>query len=1046
MDLTKWANEHSAMSALLYAIPLFKGRAVVGGILLEAEPPPCPSKPVAAVPPRCSLATLQQLGMAAAVGLSVGAEEVAWLAAALLRVWSADGIQTLVELLGDLLTGLVGRCFALSPSIRTALMPHPQASTGLLFQSTSPGNDISATAAVVAAAVQAGLLPGWSGGSAAASGSATSGRGRGGAGVHGAQRTSDLAVPAPLGPTGGVCGITNSCTQPILVSEASKHNPSISAPTRSPAITLGPTHSDVVQLPPHITSLKAQAFLLKHTLLQAMAGAETAGQGRRGVIGAGSASGAAAMPPLQPFRGICLEDVSTFVHNVHNPSRDVCMLMGLAVDGSGGGPPSSAAARSHTGSGRGSVTARALLASGGGCSISSPRCTLQVGGSFLNQRPGSSAATNSGPTPSRGSGGHGLQSLVLLGLPLGGEVVLGLYLCFPRRLPGPLLEAVRARGHELLEQVLASPVRSRLAGPFATEFEALRTATPGSFAVLRSQTASGLQQHASASQAGMLAASAPCTAIVKSPLLGSYSREASFNASMARSFPTDAALAAWHNLPAGSSFGHNRPSDCADLRLCDCSGTATDHAPPDQTDTVAVLDLADLTANYLMEMGSSGDAAFNKAAFLAGGTAAASGGMGLSASVISITGVDAAASKRQAMELLMRSLQATLDEDGTDRDTTTNWEDLEEIELHEPLGKGGGGVVFRARLGTRDVAVKVMELPDVDLLDSLIGAAAPRAPVALLAKKQLQARKALLRNATELVVHGQISHPNLLQVYATYPNIVLVQQPRVDGAVVHCLLPADSSVLDPCKGAPMPTCCAIVMELADCGCLASALSSRAFPPPPPLQLSPTHAPHPEPQSVSSHGKQQLLAQQPPAVDMRAVYLVLLDVALALLHLHANYLVHRDLKPANLLLCSAPRDPRGFTVKLADLGFVMRLREAAEDGTRYGIADQACGTVTHMAPELLRAGAHGARVTADADVYSFGILMWELLAGGSRPFPHLPPEQISRMVVAGARPVFSEGVPLAYRSLAAACWAADPRVRPNSSDLVGLISHFLLNLE
>lgn len=52
----------------------------------------------------------------------------------------------------------------------------------------------------------------------------------------------------------------------------------------------------------------------------------------------------------------------------------------------------------------------------------------------------------------------------------------------------------------------------------------------------------------------------------------------------------------------------------------------------------------------------------------------------------------------------------------------------------------------------------------------------------------------------------------------------------------------------------------------------------------------------------------------------------------------------DVKAANLLLKSSTSDPRGFTVKLADFGFAMRLTELAEDGaTRYAVSDQACGT-------------------------------------------------------------------------------------------------------
>ncbi|EFJ43534.1 hypothetical protein VOLCADRAFT_119070 [Volvox carteri f. nagariensis] len=88
----------------------------------------------------------------------------------------------------------------------------------------------------------------------------------------------------------------------------------------------------------------------------------------------------------------------------------------------------------------------------------------------------------------------------------------------------------------------------------------------------------------------------------------------------------------------------------------------------------------------------------------------------------------------------------------------------------------------------------------------------------------------------------------------------------------------------------------------------------------------------------------------------------------------------------------------------------------------------------------------ARVEANADVYSFGILMWELVSGGVRPFPHLPPDHIPRHVYKGARPTFRDLVPLSYRGLAQACWAADPRRRPKTADLVSLIISQLQELE
>ena len=52
---------------------------------------------------------------------------------------------------------------------------------------------------------------------------------------------------------------------------------------------------------------------------------------------------------------------------------------------------------------------------------------------------------------------------------------------------------------------------------------------------------------------------------------------------------------------------------------------------------------------------------------------------------------------------------------------------------------------------------------------------------------------------------------------------------------------------------------------------------------------------------------------------QAIYTTLLEVALGLRHLASMAVTHCDVKPANILLRSCPRDPRGFTAKLADFG-------------------------------------------------------------------------------------------------------------------------------
>jgi len=90
-----------------------------------------------------------------------------------------------------------------------------------------------------------------------------------------------------------------------------------------------------------------------------------------------------------------------------------------------------------------------------------------------------------------------------------------------------------------------------------------------------------------------------------------------------------------------------------------------------------------------------------------------------------------------------------------------------------------------------------------------------------------------------------------------------------------------------------------------------------------------------------------------------------QLASALAYAHTQGVIHRDIKPANVLV-----DPKG-TAKLTDFGIAAALDEAALTS-----AGQVIGTPEYMSPEQARGG----KVDGRSDLYSLGIVMYEMLTG------------------------------------------------------------------
>ncbi|XP_043695160.1 uncharacterized protein LOC122645838 isoform X2 [Telopea speciosissima] len=114
---------------------------------------------------------------------------------------------------------------------------------------------------------------------------------------------------------------------------------------------------------------------------------------------------------------------------------------------------------------------------------------------------------------------------------------------------------------------------------------------------------------------------------------------------------------------------------------------------------------------------------------------------------------------------------------------------------------------------------------------------------------------------------------------------------------------------------------------------------------------------------------QFLQKKDRTIDRRKRLIIAMDAAFGMEYLHGKNIVHFDLKCENLLVNM--RDPQRPVCKIGDLGLSkVRQHTLVSGGVR--------GTLPWMAPELLSGKSN--MVTEKIDVYSFGIVMWELLTG------------------------------------------------------------------
>uniref|UniRef100_A0A1D1ZIM6 Serine/threonine-protein kinase CTR1 n=1 Tax=Anthurium amnicola TaxID=1678845 RepID=A0A1D1ZIM6_9ARAE len=161
------------------------------------------------------------------------------------------------------------------------------------------------------------------------------------------------------------------------------------------------------------------------------------------------------------------------------------------------------------------------------------------------------------------------------------------------------------------------------------------------------------------------------------------------------------------------------------------------------------------------------------------------------------------------------------------------------------------------------------------------------------------------------------------------------------------------------------------------------------------------------------------------LDRRKRLIIAMDAAIGMEYLHTKNIVHFDLKCDNLLVNL--KDPQRPICKVGDFGLSKIKRNTLVSG---GVR----GTLPWMAPELLNGSSN--KVSEKVDVFSFGIVMWEILTG-DEPYSNMHYGAIIGGIVSNTlRPSVPAICDPEWKRLMEQCWAPDPVQRPSFTEIAG----------
>ncbi|PKY59620.1 kinase-like protein [Rhizophagus irregularis] len=133
--------------------------------------------------------------------------------------------------------------------------------------------------------------------------------------------------------------------------------------------------------------------------------------------------------------------------------------------------------------------------------------------------------------------------------------------------------------------------------------------------------------------------------------------------------------------------------------------------------------------------------------------------------------------------------------------------------------------------------------------------------------------------------------------------------------------------------------------------------------------------------------------------------ILWQISEGLEHIHKNKFIHRDFHSGNMLFDLNTSAGKNYQWKIGDLGLSQEINNESSNNEIYGI-------IPYIAPEIFK----GSSFSKKADVYSLGMVMWELTTG-CKPFDNVKHDHnLIYNILDGERPKITEDTPECYANL------------------------------